>query len=63
MGAQGHRLDQPDQIGDALREATESDRPTVLEVMVGRELGEPFRRDALKKPVRLLEKYSNYGSK
>jgi sulfoacetaldehyde acetyltransferase len=62
MGAQGHRIDQPDQLGDALREATASDQPTVLEVMVGRELGEPFRRDALKKPVRLLDKYSDYGS-
>ena len=62
MGAQGHRIEEPDQIGDALREATTSDRPTVLEVMVGRELGEPFRRDALKKPVRLLDKYSDYGS-
>ena len=62
MGAQGHRIDQPDQIGDALREATESDQPTVLEIMVGRELGEPFRRDALKVPVRLLDKYSDYGS-
>jgi sulfoacetaldehyde acetyltransferase len=62
MGAQGHRIDEPDQIGDALRKATESDEPTVLEIMVGRELGEPFRRDALKKPVRLLDKYSAYGS-
>ncbi len=62
MGAQGHRIDQPDQIGDALREAAASDRPTVLEIMVGQELGEPFRRDALKDPVRLLDKYSAYGS-
>jgi len=62
MGAQGHRIDRPDQIGDALREATASDQPTVLEIVVGRELGEPFRRDALKKPVRLLDKYSGYGS-
>jgi sulfoacetaldehyde acetyltransferase len=28
--------------------------------MVTRELGDPFRRDALKKPVRLLQKYKNY---
>ena len=62
MGAEGHRIDQPDQLGDALRQATSSDRPTVLEVMVNRDLGEPFRRDALKKPVRLLEKYRGYGS-
>jgi sulfoacetaldehyde acetyltransferase len=32
-------------------------RPTtVLEMMITRELGDPFRRDALSKPVRLLEK-------
>jgi sulfoacetaldehyde acetyltransferase len=30
---------------------------TVLEMMCTRELGDPFRRDALKKPTRLLEKY------
>jgi sulfoacetaldehyde acetyltransferase len=28
-------------------------------MMVTRELGDPFRRDALKKPLRLLEKYKN----
>jgi sulfoacetaldehyde acetyltransferase len=60
MGAVGHRIDQPDQVGDALREATASDQPTVLEIMVNRQLGPPFRRDALKKPVRLLDKYRDY---
>jgi len=25
-----------------------------------RELGDPFRRDALSRPVRLLEKYKDY---
>ena len=33
---------------------------TVVEIMVSRELGDPFRRDALKKPVRLLDKYKDY---
>jgi sulfoacetaldehyde acetyltransferase len=28
--------------------------------MVTRELGDPFRRDALKKPVRSLPKYKDY---
>jgi len=28
--------------------------------MVSQELGDPFRRDALKQPVRLLDKYRNY---
>ncbi len=28
--------------------------------MCTRELGDPFRRDALKKPLRLLDKYKDY---
>ena len=35
-------------------------RTTVIEVMCTRELGDPFRRDALSKPVRYLEKYRDY---
>jgi sulfoacetaldehyde acetyltransferase len=60
MGAEGIKVDHPGQIGDALRQATKSDRMTVLEVMVTQELGDPFRRDALKKPKRLLPKYAAY---
>jgi len=60
MGADGVTLDHPDQIGDALRAATSSGRCTVLELMLDQELAEPFRRDALRKPVRLLEKYRGY---
>ena len=60
MGAEGIKVDQPDQIGDALRQATSSNKPTVLEIMVTQELGDPFRRDALKKPVRMLDKYKAY---
>jgi sulfoacetaldehyde acetyltransferase len=62
MGARGTRVDHPDQVGDALREATRSGQPGVLEIMVSQELGEPFRRDALKKPIRRLEKYRDYGT-
>ena len=32
----------------------------IVEIMCTRELGDPFRRDALSKPVRLLEKYKGY---
>ncbi len=60
MGAKGIRVDAPDQIGDALREATSADLCTVIEIDLTQELGEPFRRDALKKPVRYLEKYKPY---
>ena len=32
----------------------------VIEIMCTRELGDPFRRDALSKPVRFLDKYKDY---
>ena len=60
MGANGIKVDSPDQVGDALKESTKSDKMTVLECMVTQELGDPFRRDALKKPVRMLDKYKEF---
>ena len=60
FGADGICVDQADQIGDALRQATSSDKCTVLEIMCTEELGDPFRRDALKKPQRLLDKYKDF---
>ncbi len=60
MGADGVRVERPDEIGEALRQAARSDGPTVIEIMATQELGEPFRRDALRKPVRLLDKYKHY---
>jgi sulfoacetaldehyde acetyltransferase len=60
MGAQGITVDQPDQVGDALRQAAASERCTVLELMLTQDLAEPFRRDALAKPVRMLPKYADY---
>ncbi len=53
-------IDQPDQVGDTLREATASGKATVIEIMLTQELGDPFRRDALAKPARLLDKYKDY---
>ncbi len=61
MGADGVAVDHPDQVGDALRQATSSERPTIIEIMLTQELGDPFRRDALKKPKRLLDKYKAYS--
>ena len=49
--------------GPALRAAVAAQaegRTTVLEMMVTRELGDPFRRDALSRPVRLLKKYQDF---
>ena len=60
MGADGITVSHPGEVGDALRKATSSNRCTVLEVMLTQELGDPFRRDALKKPKRLLQKYAKY---
>ena len=60
MGAEGVRIDKVSDVGPALREAAAAQREgrtTVLEMMVTRELGDPFRRDALSLPVRHLAKY------
>ena len=63
MGAEGLRVEHADQVGDALRAACKAQsegKTTVLEMMVSQELGDPFRRDALKQPVRFLKKYQPY---
>jgi len=38
-------------------------KTTIIEIMCSRELGDPFRKDALSKPVRFLEKYKDFGEK
>ncbi len=64
MGAEGVTVDQLDQVGPALKAAIDAQmkdgKTTVIEIMCTRELGDPFRRDALSKPVRFLEKYKDY---
>jgi sulfoacetaldehyde acetyltransferase len=64
MGAEGIVVDQLDQVGPALKKAIEMQmkegKTCVIEIMCTRELGDPFRRDALSKPVRFLEKYKDY---
>jgi sulfoacetaldehyde acetyltransferase len=63
MGAQGVRIDKLSDVGEALRSACKAQKEgktTIVELMCTRELGDPFRRDALKKPTRLLAKYKNY---
>jgi len=64
MGAEGVTVDQLDQVGTALTEAVDRQmkdgKSTVLEIMCTRELGDPFRRDALSKPVRHLAKYKDF---
>jgi sulfoacetaldehyde acetyltransferase len=64
MGAEGVRVDDLEEVGPALDEAIknqmEDGTTTVIEVMCTKELGAPFRKDALSTPVRYLEKYSDY---
>ncbi|HEY4139572.1 MAG TPA: sulfoacetaldehyde acetyltransferase, partial [Casimicrobiaceae bacterium] len=55
MGAEGTTVDKLSDVGPALRAAAKAQadgKTTVLEMMVTRELGDPFRRDALSLPVR-----------
>jgi sulfoacetaldehyde acetyltransferase len=63
MGAKGMTVDHVDDIGDALKSAVKSNKPTVINLMLTRELGDPFRRDAFKQPKRLLAKYKKYSAK
>lgn len=64
MGAEGVVVDKLDEVGPALTRAIDAQmnegKTTVIEIMCTRELGDPFRRDALSKPVRLLDKYKDY---
>ena len=63
FGCEGVTVDRLADVGPALRSAAQAQREhktTVLEMMVTQELGDPFRRDALTKPVRLLKKYQTY---
>ena len=62
MGADGVVVERLEDVGEALDKACDAQkagRTTVLEVMVTQELGDPFRRDALKYPKRSLDKYAH----
>ena len=64
FGCEGVTVERLEDVGAALRAAVKAQgegRTTVLEMMVTQELGDPFRRDALSKPVRHLEKYRAYS--
>lgn len=64
MGAEGIVVDDLAQVGAALKKAIDlqmnEKKTCVIEIMCTRELGDPFRRDALSKPVRFLDKYKDY---
>jgi sulfoacetaldehyde acetyltransferase len=63
FGCDGVTVDRLADVGPALLSSIEAQaegRTTVIEMMVTQELGDPFRRDALSKPVRYLDKYRAY---
>jgi sulfoacetaldehyde acetyltransferase len=63
LGAEAVTVRNLGDVGEALEKAVDAQmkhgKTTVLEMMVTQELGDPFRRDALKKPKRLLDKYKH----
>ena len=54
-GLQGVQVQTMDELRHALSKAIEDQmkhgKTTLIEAMINQELGEPFRRDAMKKPV------------
>jgi sulfoacetaldehyde acetyltransferase len=63
FGCEGVVVDKVGDVGQALQESVRRQadgKATVIEMMVTKELGDPFRRDALSKPVRHLAKYKSY---
>jgi len=63
MGGEGITVDSLDAVGDAFKSAINKQmkegKTTVVELMLTKELGDPFRRDAMKLPVRRLAKYAH----
>jgi sulfoacetaldehyde acetyltransferase len=63
FGCEGVTVDKLADVGPALQASVKTQaegKCTVVEMMLTQELGDPFRRDALSKPVRYLEKYQAY---
>ncbi|QRG07311.1 sulfoacetaldehyde acetyltransferase [Xanthobacter dioxanivorans] len=55
-GFKGVRVDTPESLKEAIHTAAEEQKQgitTFIEVVLNQELGEPFRRDAMKKPVQV----------
>ena len=63
MGAEGVQVDQLEDVGPTMSAASDAQmnegRTTVIEIMCTKELGDPFRKDALSTPVRHLEQYAD----
>lgn len=62
MGAHAVSVTRAQDIADAVKSCMAMDRPTVVEVHVDPGvLNEPYRRDALKMPMRVTEKYKRFS--
>jgi sulfoacetaldehyde acetyltransferase len=59
MGAEGIRIERPEEIASKLRGAFAADRPVVIDMQIDKELAEPYRRDAMRIPERILPRYQN----
>jgi sulfoacetaldehyde acetyltransferase len=60
MGANGIRVERPEDIRVAFDACLKNRKPTVLEFLVdGKQLAPPFRKDALALPTRFLPKYAH----
>ncbi|WP_439156166.1 sulfoacetaldehyde acetyltransferase [Yoonia sp.] len=54
IGVQAHTMDELTALlNQAIKDQMENNKTTLIEVILNQELGEPFRRDAMKKPVRV----------
>ena len=64
MGAEAITVETLEEVGPALKKAIDlqmnEKKTTIIEIYCTRELGDPFRKDALSKPVRHLDKYKDY---
>ena len=66
MGAEGYRVENPQDVQDVVEAAVRSGRPAVIDAIVdgaAEVLAEPFRRDALRMPVRHLPRYAHLNAK
>lgn len=64
MEAEAITVEKLEDVGPALKQAIknqmEDRKTTVIEIYCTRELGDPFRKDAMSTPVRHLKKYKDY---
>ena len=66
MGARGYRVEDYRDVRDIVADALSSGKPAVIDAVLDGAadvLAEPFRRDALNKPVRYLPKYKHLNAK